>query len=219
MRPAKAAMRAGRRVQGLGRPRSTAPRTGPGLEIWFGGTVLSCALGQGAEEILFVRDEPAPKPPGVGDPAPDFRLVNGKGSDGRATFFQLSEACRKGPVIVAFFPGAFTATCTKELCSFSDHWAAYESLGAQFVGVSVDSWRVLDAFAKANKVRLGFASDFERTTINRWGLVWDSWWGPCSRRATFVVDRRGTVRYARVEEDADREPDYAAIQAALRALG
>lgn len=158
------------------------------------------------------------RPPRVGEKAPRLELINGKGPDGKAAWFRLSEACRKGPVVVAFFPGAFTATCTKELCRFTEDWSRYDSLGVGFIGVSVDSWRVLEAYARAHDIRVPLGSDFERVAVREWGLVWDSWWGPCARRATFVVDRSGTIRFAEVQADADPEPDYAGIQATLQGL-
>ena len=49
-------------------------------------------------------------------------------------------------------------------------------------------------------------------------LVWNSWWGPVYKRATFIVDKDATVRYVSVLADADNEPNYEEIQAALKAL-
>lgn len=156
--------------------------------------------------------------PRVGDIAPDFRLVNGRLPDGKPTYFQLSEACQEAPVLIAFFPGAFTSTCTREMCRFGEDWSAFERLGARFVGVSVDSWPSLRAFREKHGLTLNFASDFDKAVTRSWDLVWHSWWGECSRRATFIIDRERRVRYAKVHASADEEPDYEALQAAFSAL-
>ena len=158
------------------------------------------------------------KTPTVGDKAPNFELVNGKGADGKATKFNLLEACKNGPVVVAFFPGAFTGTCTKEMCNFSETWAEFAKLSAQFIGVSVDSWHAQKAFAEKHNIKVPFASDFEHKTVDAWNVVWNSWWGPVAKRATFVVDRTGTITYANVQSDANLEPNYAEIKNALNGL-
>lgn len=152
-------------------------------------------------------------PPVVGAPAPDFELSTGKDAT-----FRLSRAVANGPVIVAFFPGAFTGTCTKEMCAFSEGWDAYAKMGAQFIGVSVDSVHAQKAFAERHHIKVPFASDFERRVTSQWGLIWNAWWGPVAKRATFVVDRSGVVRFAHVQEDAGLEPPYAEIQKAVAAL-
>jgi peroxiredoxin len=157
--------------------------------------------------------------PNVGDKAPNFELPIGKDeATGKAKLFNLHEAAKRGPVVVAFFPGAFTGTCTKEMACFTNDWNKYAALGAQFIGVSVDSVIALKAFAEKNNYKVPFASDFERRTVSQWNLLGSFWWGPASKRATFIVDRTGTVRYANVQANSDVEPNYAEIQAALKGL-
>lgn len=157
--------------------------------------------------------------PAVGEKAPNIELPTGKDpATGKATMFNLAEACKNGPVIVAFYPGAFTGTCTKEMCNFTDTWNEYAKLGAQFIGISVDSVVAQKAFAEKNNIKVPFASDFERKTVNQWNLLWNSWWGPVAKRATFVVDRSGAIRYSHVQTDANLEPPYDEIKAALAKL-
>lgn len=164
-------------------------------------------------------DQAVARTPTVGDKAPDLVLATGKDpSTGKAVIFRLSEAVKEGPVVVAFFPGAFTSTCTKELCAFSDAWDAWAGLGARFIGVSVDSVPALRAYAAKHAIKLLLGSDFERVAIRRWNVVWDSWWGPVAKRSTFVVDRTGTIRYARVESSQDDEPPYDDIKAVVSSL-
>ena len=69
----------------------------------------------------------------VGQTAPDFSLLD----TGRETV-NLS-ALRGGKVVLAFFPAAFTGVCEKELCTFQDALANFNTLGATVIGISVDS--------------------------------------------------------------------------------
>lgn len=153
------------------------------------------------------------RPPQVGQKAPDFSLVSAQ-----VGTFTLGEAAKKGPVVVAFFPGAFTTPCTKEMCNFSDNWTAYEKLGAQVVGVSVDSKHAQKAFAEKSNIKVPMASDFEKKTVQAYGLGWNANWGLTSKRAVFVVGRDMTVKWAWITEDAGVEPPYAEIQKALQGL-
>lgn len=160
----------------------------------------------------------AGKPPKVGEKAPRLELVTGKGPDGRPMMFRLSEAVKNGPVVVAFFPGAFTSTCTSEMACFTRDWNRYASSGAQFIAVSADSAPSLRAFSEKHGYKVPFGSDFEKVAIRDWGLEEPFWWGTVSKRATFIVDRHGIVRYADVLSNADLEPDYTEIQNFLKKL-
>jgi glutaredoxin-dependent peroxiredoxin len=158
------------------------------------------------------------QPPKVGEKAPPLLLVTGKGPDGKPTHFDLRQAVRDGPVVVAFFPGTFTSTCTEEMGCFTREWSEYANLGAQFIGVSVDSVPSQRAYAKQYGFTVPFGSDFEGRAIRDWGVASKFWWGTVARRATFIVDRSGKIRYADVLPNSDIEPNYADIKAALAAL-
>lgn len=153
------------------------------------------------------------QPPTVGQKAPDFTL---NGTDGKP--WTLSQAVKNGPVVVCFLPGAFTAVCTKEMCNFTTNWSQYQALNAQVVGVTVDSIPAQRAWAAKENIRIPLASDFEKKVLQQWGLVWGASWGNTYKRATFVVDRAGTVRYANVQAVAGEEPNYPEIQKALQEL-
>jgi len=156
-----------------------------------------------------------PSPPQVGQKAPEINLNNTM--DG-AKPWSLHEALKKGPVVVAFMPGAFTGTCTKESCNFTANLNDYTKLGAQVVGVTVDSKHAQAAWAAKDNIKIPLLSDFEKKTVQAWGLMWASSWGNTTKRATFVVDRSGVVRYGNVLANASDEPDYAEIQKALQGL-
>lgn len=163
-------------------------------------------------------ETPVGRPPQVGEKAPRLELVTGKGTDGRPNVFRLSDAVKNGPVIVAFFPGAFTSTCTSEMACFTRDWNQYAATGAQIIGVSVDSAPSLRAFAEKHAYKVPFGSDFEKTATREWGLEEPFWWGRVAKRATFIVDRAGIVRYADILSNADLEPNYAEIQTFLKKL-
>lgn len=164
---------------------------------------------------MATSDYLAREPPDVGEPAPPLELVTGKEAPGKPAHFRLHEAIKRGPVIVAFFPGTFTSTCTNEMACFTRNWNLYEASGAQFIGVSVDSAPSQKAFAEKHGYRVPFGSDFEKQAIQDWGVAASFWWGTVAKRATFIVDRSGVIRYAEVQADADLEPSYAKLQAVL----
>lgn len=153
-------------------------------------------------------------PPEVGQKAPDFTLPVA----GTKETWTLSKATQKGPVVLAFFPGAFTGTCTKEFCTFTADWGQFEKLGAQVVGVNVDSVHSQKAWAEKEHIKIPLVSDFEKKVVPQYGIVWNAWWGLTSKRAVFVVDQSGVVRYRWVSEDAGVEPNYADLKAALQKL-
>ena len=159
------------------------------------------------------------KTPAVGEKAPNFALPVGR-IEGtyQPRLFGLHEECKKGAVVVAFFPGTFTSTCQNEMACFTSDWNKYAKLGAQFIGVSVDSVPNQRAWARQHNYTVPFASDLEGKVMREWDLVWNSWWGPVYRRATFIVDENANVRYASVLASADLEPNYEEIQAVLKAL-
>src|SRR5688572_25032427 len=154
-------------------------------------------------------------PPKVGQKAPKLSLVVGRSPEAKPILWDLHEAAQKGPVVVAFFPGAFTSTCTSEMACFTRDWSHYEKLGAQVMGVSVDPYPSLRAWTRSHDYKVPFGSDFGKTAMHEWGLADEFWWGTVTKRATFIVDQDGIVRYADVLPNADLEPNYAEIQAAL----
>ncbi len=153
----------------------------------------------------------------VGQEAPDIRLVN---AERKAT--RLSEL-RGKPAVLAFFPGAFTSTCTKEMCAFRDGLAQFNALDAQVVGISIDAPAAQKAFAEANGLNFPLLSDFNREAVKAFGVEDPNFGGGLipgvAMRSVFVLDAAGVVRYRWVAPTQGTEPDYAAVEAAVRALG
>src|SRR5262245_26766993 len=102
----------------------------------------------------------------VGDKAPDFSLKskNAPGEkDGLGlSTIKLSDSIGKKPVVLLFFPLAFTGVCTKEMCEISAGLKAYESLGAEVLAISVDSPFAQGAWAEKEKITFPILSDLNK---------------------------------------------------------
>ena len=151
----------------------------------------------------------------VGAKAPDFTLPN---QDREPV--TLSDQLEKGPVVLAFFPAAFSSVCTTEMCTFNDSSSELNKVHATVLGVSVDTFFALKAWSDAQALKFPLLSDFNKDVIRQYGVVNPDMIGlkDISKRATFVIDRGGIVRHAEVLDDARNEPDYAKVKQALASL-
>jgi peroxiredoxin len=151
----------------------------------------------------------------IGAKAPDFTLMD---QDRKPV--TLSSAVQNGPVILAFFPAAFSSVCQKEMCTFRDSIAALAAARAQVFGVSTDTFFALKAWADQQRLGFPLLSDYNKDVIRRYDVVNPDMIGlkDISKRAVFVIDRQGVVRYKQVLDDARNEPDYDKVRAALAAL-
>ena len=120
---------------------------------------------------------------------------------------------------MAFFPGAFTSVCTKEMCTFRDSMQVLNSLNAQIVGISVNDPFTNKAFAEANKLQFPILSDYTRDTIRKFNVFHEDFAGlkgyVAAKRSVFVLDSNGTVRYRWVSEDPGKQPDYEELKKVL----
>src|SRR5690606_15176974 len=101
----------------------------------------------------------------IGTLAPDFTLMN---QDREPV--TLSTLVQSGPVVLAFFPAAFSATCTSELCTFRDRMAALRAVKAQVVGISVDTFFALKAFSEAQQLGFPLLSNFNKEVIRAYDV-------------------------------------------------
>ena len=152
----------------------------------------------------------------VGSKAPDFTLVN----EDRVNV-TLNEELKKGSVVLAFFPGAFSGTCTKELCTVRDTMSTFNSMNARVLGISTDTFFALKAWADQQHFGFPLLSDYNKDVIKAYGVVNPDMIGlkNIAKRAVFVIDKSGVVRYREVLDDARNEPDYAKLNEALGSLG
>jgi peroxiredoxin len=153
----------------------------------------------------------------VGDTAPDFTAPLANGS---IESFTLSEHLDEAPLVLAFFPAAFTGTCTTEMSTFQEQLADFETAGASIYGISIDSPFALNEFRAQNDIEFPLISDVNRELIDLYDVsmdfadlgVYD-----VAKRSVFVVDRDGTVTYTWQSDDPSVEPDYAAVEEAAAA--
>lgn len=148
-------------------------------------------------------------PPAVGSPAPDFTLASTSGDQ-----VTLS-ALRGRRVLLAFFPLAFTSTCTAEMCAFTDDYDAFGAEGVTVFPISVDSVPTLNEFKAKHGLKVDLLSDFKREASRAYGVLLEHTF--FSTRAYFLVDAEGVVQWAHVEENPGMRRDNAEILAALRA--
>lgn len=150
-----------------------------------------------------------------GDVAPDFELLSDENESWR-----LSDHLDR-PVVLLFFPGAFTSVCTAELKTVNTD---LDSFGhAHVVGISTDAAPVLAKYRSEHGFRFSLLSDHSANVSAQYGAKYDENFGPMnldriSKRAAFVIDGKGIVRYAEVLDDAGNEPDYEAIEVTLDSL-
>ena len=149
----------------------------------------------------------------VGAKAPDFKLVDADRKERT-----LSEFLNR-KTILAFYPGAFTGVCTKEFCALRDAMANFNSMNAQVVGISVDGPFANKAFADANKLTFPLLSDLSKEISKKYCGVHEDFAGvkgyTASKRAVFVLDKTGVVKYSWVSENPGAEPPYEEISKAL----
>lgn len=153
-----------------------------------------------------------------GDPAPEFELFTHDIEP-----FSLA-AHRGNPVLLLFFPGAFTSVCTNEMNAVNNDRAAFGADdGVTIVGISTDSPFVLDEYRKVNDLQFDLLSDHNAEVAAAYGAKYDHDFTPMeldriAKRSAFLVDAEGIIQYAEVLDNAGQQPDFEAIQAAIQAL-
>jgi peroxiredoxin len=151
----------------------------------------------------------------VGEKAPDFELP-----DTDLKKVKLSDF--KGKVVMlAFYPAAFTAVCTKEMCSFRDSMEKFNNFNSLVLGISVDPPFSNKAFKEHYKLNFTILSDYNREVIKKYNVFWEFPALPgylLAKRAVFVIDREGVVRYKWVSDDPTKEPPYSEIETIIQKL-
>lgn len=136
---------------------------------------------------------------------------------------KVSLADQKGSnVVVLFFPLAFTGVCTAELCNVRDNIAIYNNTNAKVFGISVDSLFTLDKFKTEQNLNFPLLSDFNKEAAKAFGVLYETFpvfdMQGVSKRAAYVIDKEGVVRYAEVCPTPGDLPNFAAIQQTLAGL-
>jgi peroxiredoxin len=130
----------------------------------------------------------------VGAAAPDFTAEAALG--GQAFRFRLADALKKGPVVLYFYPKAFTSGCTVEANAFAEATPAFNALGASVVGLSNDDIDTLKKFSvEACRNKFAVASDADAKVIRAYDAQIASVPGMADR-ISYVIDRSGRIVYA-----------------------
>jgi peroxiredoxin len=133
---------------------------------------------------------------------------------------KLSNNFGKKNTVVLFFPLAYTSVCTAELCDVTAGLSAYAALGADVIGISVDSPFTQEAWAQKEKIQITLASDLNKTTIKAYDVVFPmlAGVGDTAARAAFVVDKNGVIQYAEQTPTPKDLPNLNAVKEVLAKL-
>lgn len=145
--------------------------------------------------------------------APDFDLANQYGEHVRLSDFRGVK-----PVVLVFFPLAFSGVCTGELCALRDNLDIFRASGVELLGISVDSKATLRAFAEQEGYDFQLLADFwpHGAVAKEYGVFLDE--KGFANRATFVIDVRGVIRASFIT--APGEPrSIEEYRAAIEAVG
>ena len=148
--------------------------------------------------------------PAVGAPAPDFTLPSTSGAD-----VALS-SLRGRNVLLAFFPLAFTSTCTAELCEFSTDYSQFQAKDTVVLPISVDSVPTLKAFKAQERMTVDLLSDFKRDVSRTYGVLLEDRF--FASRAYILIDKQGVVRWTHNERELGHKRNTAELVAELAKL-
>jgi glutaredoxin-dependent peroxiredoxin len=149
--------------------------------------------------------------PAVGSPAPDFTLPSTAGQ--AVTLSSL----RGKNVLLAFFPLAFTSTCTAELCDMSEDYGRFQSANTVVLPISVDSVPTLREFKAKEKLTVDLLGDFKREVSRLYGVLNEEKF--YSNRAYVLIDRNGTVRWVHQEANNGERRENSELLTELARLG
>ena len=148
--------------------------------------------------------------PSLGTPAPDFTLPSTSGQS-----VSLS-ALRGKKVLLAFFPLAFTSTCTAEMCAFSEDYSSFQSADTVVLPISVDSVPTLKEFKAKERMSVDLLSDFKREVSRAYGVLLEDKF--FARRAYILIDRDGIVRWTFEEAELGHRRENAELLQQLQAV-
>jgi len=145
--------------------------------------------------------------PAVGQLAPDFTLPSTSGE--KVTLSSL----RGKPVLIAFFPLAFSSTCTTELCDMRDDHDQFAQRGVLVLPISVDSTYSLKEYKAKYAMKVDMLSDFKRDVSRLYDVLLDDRF--YSKRAYFLLDAQGVIRWEHIEDNPSHKRDDAELLAEI----
>lgn len=171
-----------------------------------------CVAGYASHDLnALLMTDTLQQPLKAGDAAPDFTLASTSGEK-----VTLSDFRGKQDVLLAFFPLAFTSTCTGELCAFSDDFDAFLDENVQVLPISVDATPSLKEFKNKYDMKVELLSDFRRDASRAYGVLREDTY--YSRRSYFLIDRDGIIRWCHIETQSGVKRDNAEILEQIRKL-
>ena len=147
----------------------------------------------------------------VGALAPDFSLASTSGQT-----VTLSSFAGKSPVLLAFFPAAFTSVCTSELCAFGEDFDAFAATAVEILPISVDAVPSLKEFKTKYDMKVELLSDFKREASAAYGVLRGD--TNFANRAHVLIDAAGVIRWAHVEEHPGLRRENAEILEIIRTV-
>lgn len=157
-----------------------------------------------------------PDPTAVGEPAPTFSLPTA--TDAGIVGTSLEDHLEAGPLVLAFFPAAFSGTCTTEFCTFRDRLGPLAGANGELLGISTDLPWALAEFREEEALPFPLAADNDGSVCAAYGVR--THYEPydidgVARRSVFVVDADGVVTYRWLAAEPGDEPDYDAVSTAV----
>ena len=119
-------------------------------------------------------------------------------------------------MLVAFFPLAFTGTCSKELICFTEDFDQFAGHGVEILPISVDAVPSLKEFKNKLQMKTELLSDFKREVSRAYGVLNEDRF--YSNRAYFLIDNEGRVRWSHVEGNNSQKRENSEILAAIKLL-
>jgi len=117
-----------------------------------------------------------------------------------------------GATLLAFFPGAFTTVCTREMCTLRDNLQELNKVNAQVAGISVNDPFTNKAFAQNNNLNFPILSDYNREAVRMYNVFHNDFGNlkgyTAAKRSVFILDQNGVVTYKWVSDDPSKEPNY-----------
>jgi peroxiredoxin Q/BCP len=144
--------------------------------------------------------------------APDFELESDQGKK-----IRLSDLWEKGTLMLVFYPGDFTPTCTAQLCEYRDNFEEFRDLGVQIVGISGDSVAKHADFSKQNQFPFPLLSDPTHQVVKAYKCT-SKWTFGFANRAICVVNQKGEIVWRHVEAVAVTRRRAEELKASLRSL-
>jgi len=148
-----------------------------------------------------------------GDKAVGFTLPSAPGEE-----VDVSQDLGGEPVVLLFFPLAYSPVCTNEMCQLRDTWSQWQGLNARVYGISVDSPFITEKFRNEYEIPFPILSDFNKDVARQYDVLHEDLLGlkGVAKRAAFVIDASGNVVYDWVSDDPKQLPDFDEVQAAVK---